>query len=236
MPAENDPLTGLRRLHRLAVERYASIPGYSAQVHQREQVGGINKPEELMLFKFRKSPWSVYFKWVGNAGHGREVVYVPGRYKDEIHTLLAAGDVFWKPAGSRFAISPDNILTRGRSRHPITEAGIGSLLDRFSLILDAQSKGDRHLGMLSALGPQGRPEFATPVETVEQVIPPGAEAALPRGGRRLWFFGADSHLPELISTRDEKGQEVEYYWYERLEYPQQFTDADFDPDQLWGKR
>jgi hypothetical protein len=214
---------------------YASFDSYSARLRQREQVNGKDRPEELMLLKFRKQPWSVYFKWVGPEAHGREVVYAPGGADGKIHTRLAAGDMPLFPAGARFDVAPDSLLARGRSRHPITDAGVGTLVERFGRLVDATGKGDARGSSLTYLGTQTRPEFAAPVEVVEQVIAPGAEATLPHGGHREWFFATDSHLPVLATARDQAGHEVEYYCYDQIQ-PGRFTDADFDPDRLWAKK
>jgi hypothetical protein len=39
----------------------------------------------------------------------------------------------------------------------------------------------------------------------------------------------------LLVTRDDRGQEVEYYHYDRLQFPVRLDDADFNPDRLWKK-
>jgi hypothetical protein len=235
-PPAAEPASPLRRLARDATAVYASFDAYSGRLRQREQVNGKDRPEELMLVKFRKQPWSVYFKWVGTQAQGREVVYVEGRYDGKIHTRLAAGDVLLMPAGARFDVAPDSVLARGRSRHPITEASIGTQVERFGRLVDAAEKGGQGAAGLTYLGTQTRPEFGPPVEVVEQMIPPGAEPGLPRGGHRQWFFAPDSRLPVLIIARDEKGHEVEYYCYDQLQYPARFTDDDFNPDSLWAKK
>ena len=59
-------------------------------MRRREQINGKDKPEEVMLFKFRKQPRSVYFKWIGPAGNGREAIWVDGQHESKLHTLLAA--------------------------------------------------------------------------------------------------------------------------------------------------
>jgi hypothetical protein len=228
-------VTPFRRLAQQAAASYAAIDGYAARLRQREQVGGKDHPEEVMLVKFRKEPWSIYLKWVGVEARGREVVHVPGRFDGKIHTRLAAGDVPLMPAGMHFAVAPDSILARGRSRYPISEASLGTLVYRFSQLVTDVDRGDRHAGTLAFLGVQRRPEFAAPVEGVDQIIPPGREPLLPRGGRRLWCFAPDSHLPVLVRTRDHTGHEVEYYCYDQLR-PARFTDADFNPDLLWASR
>jgi hypothetical protein len=223
-----DPLADVRRLYRQAADAYAAIPAYSARLRQREQVAGKDKPEEVILCKFRKQPWSVYFQWTGKEANGREVIYVQGQHENKIHSRLAAGDVPLMPAGMRFSVAPDSPMARGRSRHPITDAGIGPLIDHYSQLLER--------GSLTYRGPQKRPEFQATLETVEQRIRAGEEPGLPQGGTRLWFFASDSHLPVLVTTTDEHGHEVEYYCFEQINAPAQFSDDDFNPDRLWAKR
>jgi hypothetical protein len=202
-------------------------------LRRREQVNGKDHPEEVLLVKFRKNPWSIYFKWLGKEGNGREVVYVRGRYEDKIHTLLAAGDIPLMPAGKRIALAPDNALVRSSSRHSIHEAGIGTMIDRFGeLVTSAERTGPQ--APFKYLGVMSRPELETPAEAVEQIIPPGDDPLLPRGGRRLWCFDSgNTKLPVLVITQDETGHEVEYYCYDRFLFPVGLDDKDFNPDELW---
>jgi hypothetical protein len=215
------------------MERYATIDSYIARLRRREQVNGKDKPEELLLFKFRKQPWSVYFKWLGPESAGREVVYVKGHYGDAIHTLLAAGDMPLVPAGRRMALSPDNIFVRSASRHAIAEAGIGYLIDQFGALVEA-TKREGGCGAATYLGAQRRSDVDVPLEAAEQIIAPGREPQLSHGGRRLWMFNPADGLPMLVITTDHTGHEVEYYCYDRLQYPLHLDDSDFDPDQLWA--
>ena len=81
-----------------------------------------------------------------------------------------------------------------------------------------------------------RPEFKAPLDGIELVIPTGTDPLLPRGGRRLRFYDATTKLPTLIITCDDTGHEVEYYCFDRLQYPVKLDDDDFDPDKLWQVR
>jgi hypothetical protein len=229
-----EPVT-VRKLYEAARDRFATIDSYIVRLVRREQIKDKLNPEEVLLFKFRKEPWSVHLKWLGKEGEGREVVYVKGRYEGKMHTLLAAGDVFLMPAGKRMSFLPDSPLVRSASRHPITEAGIGSAIDRIGLTLAAVERGDSRVGKLVAVGGVKRPEFAQPVCAVEHYLPPGWDSSLPRGGRRTWYFDPDNRLPMLIQTTDEGGRMVEYYRYDRLQPSVKLDDADFDPDRLWSK-
>jgi hypothetical protein len=224
----------IAELSRAATERYRSMSSYIARFRRREVVNGKAKPEELMLIKFRQQPWSVFFKWLGTEGHGREVIFVEGKYDNKLNTKLAAGDVPLMAAGKRFAIAPDNSLVRSNSRHSIHEAGIGNLIQQFADLVAANARGDTHFGTLRYLGPVRRPELDQPCEAVEQMIPRGSEPGLPKGGTRLWVFDSATCLPVLATLRDETNKEVEFYCYDRIEYPAQLTDDDFNPDVIWA--
>ncbi len=223
-------------LQQQAVEAYQGMDSYIARLTRREVVGGQCKPEEVILFKFRKEPWSVYFKWLGEEGKGREVVYVKKHFDDKIHTLLAKGDApaLFTPANGQMALAIDSPLVRSASRHSITEAGIGSCVEHLSRIIDGMEHGDRKLGVLRDLGLQQRPEYPTPMPMIEHIIPPGLEAELPRGGKRQYGFDPNNHLPVLVITRDDKGQEVEYYRYDQILFPVKLDADDFNPDKLWN--
>jgi hypothetical protein len=229
-----DPSAKLHTLYREAAERYAQVDSYIVRLVRREQLNGKDKPEEILLFKFRKEPWSVYLKWLGSEGKGREVVYVQGRYDNKIHTLLAAGDIPLMPAGKRFAVDPDNPFVVSSSRHSIRQAGIGALIEGFGKRLEESTKGSQGGGgEFKYLGSIQRPDLAGPGEAVEQTIAAGIDPQLPRGGHRLWVFDPLTKFPVLIVTHDDTGHEVEYYCYDRFEFPVRLDDDDFNPDRLW---
>ncbi|MCS6849862.1 MAG: DUF1571 domain-containing protein [Gemmataceae bacterium] len=240
LPAVNpdpqaDPIATIRELHRRAVESYAQIDSYIARLRRQEVVGNTQKPEEILLFRFRKQPHSVYLKWIGEEGRGREVTFVRGQHGNKIHTLTVANDIPFLPGGRRIALAPDSLVVRSASRHSIDEAGIGHIIDQLGRILDAVNRNDPRAARLKYLGFVTRPEYDAPLEGVEVVLPPGAEPTLPRGGRRLCFFDPRHRLPVLLVTYDESGRQVEYYCYDRLQYPVRLDDDDFDPNKLWGR-
>jgi hypothetical protein len=225
----------VKHLYQQAADAYAGMDSYIARLTRREVVGGKPKPEEVMLFKFRKQPWSVYFKWLSDEGKGREVVYVKGMYENKINTLLANGDVLpiLMPADHRMALAVDSILVRNASRHSIADAGIGACIESLGKTLDAVEHGDKKRGTIADLGLQKRPEYPQALPLIEHTIPPGVEDGLPRGGKRLYGFDPENHLPVLVVTHDDKGQEVEYYHYDRLQLNVKLDADDFDPDKLW---
>lgn len=230
-----DPLADVRRLQRTAAERYAGIDSFIARLRRREWVNGKMSPEETIRFSFRKNPFSIHFKWLSDPGKGREVVYVKGKFGDNLHTLTANGDVPLMRGGMRLALAPNDPRVLARSRYPITEAGLGPGIDRLGQVIAALDRGDRKLGVLTYLGQQARPEYPTPLEGIDLVIPPGGDPHLLRGGRRIYYFDPGSGLPVIVITTDEKGQEVEYYCFDRFSLNVKLDDDDFNPDKLWRK-
>jgi hypothetical protein len=59
---------------------------------------------------------------------------------------------------------------------------------------------------------------------------------LPHGGHRLWVFDPATKFPALLITQDDQGREVEYYCYDRFEFPVHLDDDDFNPDKLWAAK
>lgn len=231
-PASPEASAGkVRELHRQAADRYAGIDSYIARLRRREVVGGQPKAEEILLLKFRKQPWSVYFKWLGPEHNGREAVFVNGQHDSKLHTLLAAGDMPFMPAGKCIALDPESSLVRSRSRHAVTETGIGHIIAQMGKQLQAEDEHQKVIP-LRYVGQVRRPEYVAPLDVVEQTIPPDGEAG-PDGGTRQVFFDPATHLPVLLVLRDSKGHELEYYCYDRLQYPVRLDDDDFDPRKLW---
>ncbi|HEY1378881.1 MAG TPA: DUF1571 domain-containing protein [Gemmataceae bacterium] len=226
---ESDPL---RRLYRDAAAGYAKLPCYIARLRRREVVQGRAKPEEVLVFKFREKPYSVHFKWLGDEGKGREVVYVRGQGDDKLHVLTAAGDIPFAPAGKRMDLAADSLLVRSASRYPITEAGIGNMIARFGRLLEALRAGESGL-TVKYLGRVARPEYPVPLEGVECLFPPNHEPEIPDGGRRLVYFDPATHFPVVSLTYDPTGREVDFYCFDRFQLDVKLDDDDFNPDKLW---
>lgn len=235
-PAQDPSVSPLRHIYQKAAGRWASLDSYLVRLKRREVVAGKAHPEELILFKFRKEPFSVYFKWLGPQAQGREVVFVKGRHDDQINTFTASGDVPLMPAGMLFKSSPDSPLVRSRCRYPITEAGFGSTIQRFGVLVDLNERGDTSRGTLRYVGQVRRPDYERTLDQVVQVLAPRCDPLLPEGGERHWFFDPELNLPMLIVAVDHTGREVEYYCHDRFEANVGLDDGDFDPDRLWKKK
>jgi hypothetical protein len=228
-PVDADPV---RRLQRDAAAAYAKLPCYIARLRRREVVQGRAKPEEVLIFKFRERPYSVHFKWLGEEGKGREVVYVRGQFDSKLNILTAANDIPFTPAGRRLALAPDSMMVRAASKYPITEAGIGNMIARFGRLLDAIQAGGSGVSV-KYIGQVQRPEYPVPLEGVECQFPSGREPEIPDGGRRLVYFDPATHFPVVSLTYDLTGHEVDFYCFDRFQLDVKLDDDDFNPEKLW---
>ena len=229
-PAVGQSTDKLTQLHQQAAARYAGMDSYIARLKRVEEVNGKVRPEELILFKFRKEPWSVYFKWIGPEGKGREATYVKGRHDDKLYTMVAAGDSLFIPAGRVIGLDPFGTLVRSNSRHTINEAGIGAMIDRYGKLVQNQPSS------LSYQGQVRKPEYANPLEEVLQTINAGQDPLLAKGGSRRWYFDSQTSLPVMLMTWNAERQLVELYAYDQFLYPVKLDDNDFDPNVIWKKK
>ena len=229
--SESDPIL---TVYRRGYSWFQQTDSFTCRMVRREVVSGKQHPEELMSFQYKKHPYSIHFKWLGQEGKGREVVYVEGKFDDKIQTRLAAGDIPFMPAGKRMSFAVDNPLVRSASRHSVREAGFGFMLSTVGTMLAHQKEGNSKLGAVQYVGKIRRPDLGGEVEMVECKLAPGAEHTLPEGGRRLYGFDPVLGHPVLVQTFDSRGQEVEYYRYDRFFF-NGLEESDFDPETLWAK-
>src|SRR5262245_30458764 len=55
----------LQALANRAQARWARLDAYACRIRRREAIGGQPRPEEVMVAKFRKEPFSVYLQFLG---------------------------------------------------------------------------------------------------------------------------------------------------------------------------
>ncbi len=148
---------------------YRNIRDYTCTLSMRERIKGQLTPLHVLMMKVRTQPRSIYLKF-RQPSPGREAIYIVGRNKGKVLThdvglnKLLAGTLRLDPTGD-FAM--EDCL------HPISEAGIGPLLDtlqtRWSSELDPsesvvafrddQTVGIRRCTMIEATHPHPKPGF-----------------------------------------------------------------------------
>lgn len=164
-----DPIARAKRTIAESRQRYAQVRDYSCTFFKRERIGGRMTPQYVMQMKARTQPQSIYFKFV-RPHAGREAIFVAGRNSNRVvvHDVgigkLLAGTLELDPRGDR--AMEDN-------RHPVTEAGLGHLIETVYERWNAEMKagetkvvivpntrvGDRLCTMIESMHPQRAPQY-----------------------------------------------------------------------------
>jgi hypothetical protein len=234
-------LDAVRRLHKRASERFNKMDGFESRLTRRETVGNKPMPEELLQYKVRREPYSVYIKWIGKEAQGRELIYVTGKYDGKVQILTGKGEgnLLPIPSGIRVARLPTDKDVTSKSRFDIRESGMHMSIEWFGRVVAIMERDPAQSNRMKYLGIVKRRERESGLEAVDEQIPSAWEPLLQKGGRRTTYFDPDPAspsfgLPILLVTQDHTGREVEYYWFDQLK-PARFADADFDPDRMWNR-
>jgi Protein of unknown function (DUF1571) len=126
--AEADPIARAKRAIAECRANYLRVRDYTCTFLKRERVDGRLTPQHVMTMKARTQPLSVYLKFQ-RPNAGREAIYIAGRHGGRalVHDVglgkLLAGTLALDPRGAR---------AMQDCRHPITEAGLGHLIDQIA--------------------------------------------------------------------------------------------------------
>jgi hypothetical protein len=128
-PADSgsNPLAMPLRLIDEARQSYQRVKDYTCLFVKREVLNGQLQPENHIVMKVRTQPFSVYMRWLRpSQSAGQEACYVAGRNNGMMraHSTGLIGKVGF------VTIAPDDPRAMQASRHAITEAGIGNLIER----------------------------------------------------------------------------------------------------------
>ncbi|MHB1557488.1 MAG: DUF1571 domain-containing protein [Isosphaeraceae bacterium] len=119
------PIARALRVIKGCQTRYQTISDYVCTFTKRERIDGRLRPKHVMSMKVRTRPRSVYLRF-REPSAGREAIYIHGQNDGKV----VAHDVGIKRllAGT-LNLDPKGGLAMEDCRHPITQAGIGPLLD-----------------------------------------------------------------------------------------------------------
>lgn len=112
-----------------AVKRYASVSDYTCTFTKRERLTPARElSTQIMEMKVATRPLSIYFRYVEPSA-GREAIWVDGR--DDGKLLVHEGGLGRLLAGT-LKVDPRSRMALSENRHPITEAGIGFVIDQLA--------------------------------------------------------------------------------------------------------
>lgn len=113
-----------------AQNSFARVRDYSGLFYRQERVKGELMPEQSMQIRVRQQPFSVHMKWLGPQKLvGQEAYYVASKNNNQVK-VKAAGALM--SALGFMSFDPNDPKIMATNRHPITEAGIGNLIERLA--------------------------------------------------------------------------------------------------------
>ncbi len=113
-----------------AKSTYSKVKDYSCLFIKKERIGGQLQQDNVIAMQVRTKPFSVYMLWYGpRESKGQEACYVTGQ-NNGMMRIHATG--LLRSAVGFVSIDPNDPRVKQSSRHSITEAGIGNLLDVYA--------------------------------------------------------------------------------------------------------
>ena len=216
--AEVSPSELLRYID-LADRQYAQVSDYTAMMLSRERRGDTLHPLERVSLKFQR-PFKVYMRWLDGPSKGREGLYVSGANNGKF--LIS------EPKGIQrlftAALEPSDRRVMEQSRHPVTDIGIGRLLE---IVGDNARRAARE-GVLRVVDHGMADLHGRRVRQLESVLP--KDSSLGYYGYRVELaFDEENHLPIRVVVYDWADQLVEDYLYTDLRLNPGLAGQDFDP-------
>ena len=198
---------------------YDKVRSYTAIFHKQQRIAGKLEPEETIFLKCRKTPFSLYMKWIRRPYEGSELLYVKGWNEDRVKAHRGGILRFFSRD-----LDPGDPALMADNLRPVTSTGIGYLLETMATDIRKAIK----VGELKFSAHGAETVYGRKTQVVEVVFP--KERAKDYEGHR-YVINQDIESRILIRIRvyDRDNQLVESYGYEKLELNVPLRDADFDP-------
>lgn len=179
------------RLLAQARQVFQGVQDYSCVLIKRERIRGQLEPDEVIAMRVRNQPFSVFLHWQAPRSlAGQEACYVVGRNNNmlRVHSTGLAGVIGW------VSLDPRDPRVLEHSRHSVTEAGIGNLLDRYA----QRWEEERRLNV-TQVTVANYVYNQRPCRRVELIHPAGGHFNFYRS---LIYFDAENHLPIRVENYD----------------------------------
>jgi hypothetical protein len=138
-PASPAPATaGFDQVHGWLLDarrNFTAVQDYTCTLSKRENINGVLSDEHVIEAKFRTQPFSVYMRWLHPSKYyGQEVAFVAGRNNNKMRVHSKG---LLKGAVGFVSLDVNDRRVLEQSRHTITEAGIGNVIEQALKHVDA---------------------------------------------------------------------------------------------------
>ena len=199
---------------------YARVQDYTAHFVKRERIKDKLRDAEDIQLKFRE-PGQIYMRWMGPAVPGREILFVKGRDQDRalIHEPKLPSSLV------TILTRPDSPLVLQESRYPITDVGLGQLINLLATHTHrALTRGELTTREVPAVDPS---VAAKTEQRLELITPKTATGYL--ANRAVVTIDLATRLPVAVELFGASDELLASYTYKDLIVNPGLTDRDFDP-------
>ena len=138
-----------------ARRNYTQVRDYTCTLRKQERVNRVLQDENIILFSYREKPFSVHMKWLAPSKFERqEVIYVQGQNQGNMRVKSRG------PLGGSLLgwinVSPTDPRVLQHSRHTITEAGIGNMIEQFIRNMENERQLNKTIVRTADYGFDGR--------------------------------------------------------------------------------
>lgn len=215
-------LAKLRDLIAGSQSNLSQIRNYQVAMRRQERVGDVLQPAEDLILSIRREPRAVRLEWAGSKNPGREVIYSATETGGQLQ-IHTPGSLL-----PDMTLAPDSPLVLRSSRHPITEAGLDSILQRLEQSLQPHLAGTPTRARLAYEGLETPPEIGRPCHKIVEH----------RENGEVWvvYLDSDSLLPAMLHATAAGGELLEHYAFRdlKIDLPELAHADAFRPEARWG--
>ncbi|HEY5996729.1 MAG TPA: DUF1571 domain-containing protein [Candidatus Deferrimicrobiaceae bacterium] len=195
---------------------WARVDDYACELHRQERHGDRLYRQKGVKVLFRK-PYAIRMKWTEGEIAGMEALYVRGKHGGKM--LVHSGGFF---GFLTLRLDPAEPRAMKLNRHPITESGLGDLLDMIVRNHDrsvAAGEGTWRYGGEDDLGGRRTAIFSASLPAGKDYYAKGL----------IVNFDLETGLPIRVAAYGDDGLLLEEYWFDGLRLNVGLTDRDFEP-------
>ena len=213
--AENDHIALLE----MAVDRYdRTIRNYTGTFTKQERIKGELGPVQVIAFKFRQEPFSLFMEWKENPLGADRMLYVEGQNDDKM-LVHPTGLLKWVKC---LKLGPNSKQAKKSTLRPCEKFGFRrNMLEALKVYRLAKQNGELTTRSSGPKTIDGR-EYLI----LERILP--KKKGYP-SGRLVVRLDMEYLLPVQIECYNRKGKLLGRYAFADLKFNTNLTDRDFHP-------
>ena len=193
---------------------------YTCTFVKQERVHGVLGNEQTTNVKFLDQPYSVVMTWTQNAPIGDKVLYVEGKYNNQM--LVRPKGILRNLVGTVMR-KPDSPEAMNSTLRPVSMFGFERSIES---LLDVYRQAKEHGDLKEAFGGYGKVE-GRDVVIMARYLPPKGD--YPAHVTRV-YLDVEYLVPVIVEGVDWDGKAVCRYLYKDLKFNVGLTPDDFRPE------